>query len=67
MLHSDSMERRLQISGILLLLGIMVEMLCIVWTRPVAFIVFVVIGGLFLALGILVYLMALISRHHGEP
>ncbi len=67
MLHGDSMERRLQISGILLLLGVLVEMLCIVWTRPIAFIVFVVIGGLFLALGISAYLMALISRHHGEP
>jgi len=67
MLSTDKMERRLQVSGILLLLGIVVEMLCIVWTRPIAFIVFVAVGGLFLALGVLAYLMALVSRHHGEP
>ena len=67
MLSTDTMERRLQVSGILLLLGIVVEMLCIVWTRPIAFIVFVTVGGLFLVLGVLAYLMALISRHHTEP
>jgi len=67
MLSTDKMERRLQVSGILLLLGIVVEMLCIVWTRPIAFIVFVAVGGLFLALGVLAYLMALVSRHHSEP
>jgi len=67
MLSTDTMERRLQLSGILLLLGIVVEMLCIVWTRPIAFIVFVAVGGLFLALGVLAYLMAILSRHHSEP
>jgi len=67
MLSADTMERRLQVSGILLLLGIVVEMLCIVWTRPIAFIVFVAVGGLFLALGVLAYLMAILSRHHSEP
>ena len=67
MLSGDTTERRLQVSEILLLLGILVEMLCIVWTRPIAFIVFVAIGGSFSSLGILAYLMALISRHHNEP
>jgi hypothetical protein len=66
MLSAYTMERRLQISGIFLLMGILVEMLCVVWTRPIAFIVFVAIGGLFLAMGILAYLMALISKHRTE-
>jgi hypothetical protein len=67
MLSAEPMERRLQISGILLFLGIVVEMLCVVWTRPIAFVVFVTVGGLFLALGVLVFLLALISRRHSEP
>jgi hypothetical protein len=32
------MERRLQFSGILLILGLLVEALCLLWTRPRAFV-----------------------------
>lgn len=60
------MERRLQYSGILVILGLVVEVVCLLWTRPAAFVVFLGVGGLFLGLGILVYLFALVSSGHPE-
>jgi hypothetical protein len=53
--------RRLRISGILLILGLAVEALSLVWNRPLAFLLFIGIGGLFTLLGILVYLYSLVS------
>ena len=60
------MERRLQYSGILVILGLLVEVLCLLWTRPIAFVVFLGVGGLLLGLGVLVYLFALVSSRHPE-
>jgi hypothetical protein len=58
------MERRLQLSGMLIFVGLCVEVLCLFWTRPVAFVIFLAIGGLFLALGMLLYLVSLASAGH---
>lgn len=66
MLSGDSMERRIQLAGILMLLGLLVEALCLFWTRPIGFVIFMGIGGLLLALGVLLYLLAVLSRHHPE-
>ena len=60
------MERRLQLSGILLILGLLVEALCLLWTRPLAFILFLGVGGLPLGLGMLVFLFSLVSRNQPE-
>lgn len=67
MLSKDSMERRLQLAGILILLGLLVEAFCLFWTRPIGFVLFVGIGGLLLALGVLLYLLAVLSRQSPEP
>jgi uncharacterized membrane protein len=58
------MDRLLQYSGVLVILGLLVEVLCLLWTRPMAFVVFLGVGGLFLGLGVLVYLFALVSSRH---
>jgi hypothetical protein len=63
MLSANSLERRLQLSGILLILGLLVEALCLFWTRPIAFVLFIGVGGLLLALGILLYLFSLVSTN----
>jgi hypothetical protein len=57
------MERRLQLSGILLILGLLVEALCLFWTRPLAFVLFLGVGGLLLAFGIVLFLFSLVSRN----
>jgi len=56
MLSANPMERRLQLSGILLIPGLLVEALCLLWTRPLAFVLFLGVGGLLLGVGILVFL-----------
>jgi hypothetical protein len=66
MLSANSLERRLQFSGILLILGLLVEAGCLLWTRPLAFVLFLGVGGLLLGLGILLYLLSLVSRRQPE-
>ena len=61
MLNANSFERRLQLSGILLILGLLVEAVCLFWTRPIAFVLFLCVGGLLLGLGILLFLFSLVS------
>jgi hypothetical protein len=60
-LNPQPLERRLQVAGSLLLLGLLIEALSVVWTRPVAFVVFVSLGGSLFAAGILLYLYSLVS------
>lgn len=60
----DWMERRLQISGVLLVLGLIVEALCLLWNGPRAFLIFLGLGGVLLLAGILVYLQSLVSLKH---
>jgi hypothetical protein len=65
-LSANRLERQLQLSGILLILGLLVEAVCLMWTRPIAFVVFLGVGGLLLVLGILLYLFSLVSRNQPE-
>jgi hypothetical protein len=60
---ADPLERRLQLSGILLILGLLVEAFCLFWTQPIAFVLFIGVGGLLLGLGILLFLLTLVSKH----
>ena len=64
---ANPLERRLQFSGILLILGLLVEALCLFWTQPIAFVLFLALGGLLQGLGVLVYLFSLVSRHSPHP
>lgn len=60
-LSADTIERRLQISGVLLILGLLVEAVCLIWRGPLAFLVFAGVGGLLLFAGIMIYLLSLVS------
>lgn len=48
--------RAFRISGVLLVLGLCVEAISLRWIHPLAFIAFFVIGGTFLAVGVLLFL-----------
>jgi len=61
MLGATRLERRLQLSGILLILGLLVEAACLLARGPIAFLVFVGLGGLLFAAGMLLYLYSLVS------
>jgi hypothetical protein len=60
MLNAKPLERRLQFAGSLLILALLVEALTVLWTRPVAFVVFVGLSGVLFAVGILLYLYSLV-------
>jgi hypothetical protein len=63
MLSTAPLERKLQLSGIILILGLVVEALCLLGHGPIAFMVFVGLGGVFFAAGILLYLYSLVSAN----
>jgi hypothetical protein len=60
----DLMSRRLRIAGILVIIGLLVEALCLVWSKPIAFVVLVCIGGALIGIGVLFFLYSLISSPH---
>jgi len=60
----DSMSRRLRISGILVMAGLVVEALCLMWSRPIAFVVLACVGGTLIGLGVLFFLYSLVSVAH---
>jgi hypothetical protein len=66
MLSANAMERRLQFAGILLILGLLVEALCLTFGRgAVGFLIFAGLGGCSLLLGISYYLLALVRSESG--
>jgi predicted membrane channel-forming protein YqfA (hemolysin III family) len=56
-----SVQRRLRISGVLTMLGLVVEALSLIRIHPLAFLAFMFIGGAFLVVGIGIYLYSLAS------
>ena len=67
MLSTNPLEKRLQFAGIFLALGLLMEGLCLVWSTPIAFVLFVAIGGSFMFIGIAIYLHSLVSTFHPPP
>jgi hypothetical protein len=60
-MFTDPLDRKLRLSGIILILGLLVEALCLLGHGPIAFILFVCLGGLLFAVGVLLYLYSLVS------
>jgi hypothetical protein len=59
--RANSIERRIQVAGIILIAGLLIEALCLLWARPISFVIFVAVGGLFLFAGVVVFLFSLVS------
>jgi hypothetical protein len=60
-------EKRLRLAGTLLIFGLLVEGICLLWVRPLAFILLVCGGGLLCATGIVVFLYSLVSAGETTP
>lgn len=54
-------EKRIRLSGLLLIAGLLVELATLNWSHPTSFLFFVGIGGLLMAAGVLIFLISLIS------
>lgn len=55
------MTARLRIAGVLVFVGLLIEAFTLTWNNPIAFVVFIGLGGLLMGLGILFYLLSLVS------
>lgn len=61
------LEKRLRLAGLLLISGLAVEAVCLLWARPLAFILLVCGGGLLCATGVVLYLYSLVSADANPP
>ena len=61
MAGANPIEKRLQIAATLIILGLLVEAVCLLWARPLAFLIFVGIGMLLMFAGIVFYLISLVT------
>jgi hypothetical protein len=63
-----SIDRRLRIAGSLVVIGLLIEAICLSWSRPIAFVVLVVFGGALIGIGVLFFLYSLVSAapHHAD-
>jgi hypothetical protein len=57
-------ERRIRLAGILLITGLLVELVILRWSHPTAFLFFLLLGGALMALGIVIYLLSLVSAEN---
>jgi hypothetical protein len=64
--NANPIEKRLQIAAALIILGLLVEAVCLVWARPLAFLIFVGIGMLLMFAGIVFYLISLVTPGAGR-
>ena len=61
MLSTDPLQKRQQFAGLFLALGLLTEALCLILSTPIAFVIFVALGGSFMFIGIAIYLYSLVS------
>ena len=54
--------RQLRVSGILVILGLLIEAFTLVWNHPIAFSLSFFVGGGFLLGGIIVFLYAFVTH-----
>ena len=61
------LHRRLRLAGILVALGLAIEAATMFWRHPTAFLVFLGLGGLLVAAGVLLYLAAIVTVPVAPP
>ena len=65
-LLSIGMPRVLRLSGVLLILGLVIEAVSLVFNHPLSFMGFIIVGGALLGLGVLLYLISLVETAQRE-
>ena len=60
-IEATGMGRSLRLPGILLILGLAIELISLLWTKPLAFILFAFVGGALFLAGIFLYLYSLVA------
>lgn len=60
-IQETNIAPRLRTAGLLIVLGLLVEVFTLKWNNPIAFLVFLGVGGLLMLVGIVIYLLSLVS------
>lgn len=66
-MSTNTIERRIRWSGISIVLGLLLQMLTLLWTHPLAFMCFLIIGCPLVAAGMLLFLYSLVSHQSTSP
>ena len=61
MTQNGAMSKKLRTDGIFITLGLVVQGISLIWNHPLAIMAFLGGGGLLLGIGIVIYLLALVS------
>jgi len=59
-LRAIGIRRFLQVSSALIILGLLVEIVSVLWFHPLAFVLFVFVSATLIGLGIVVFLLSLV-------
>ncbi len=59
-LRAIGIRRFLQVSSSLIILGLLVELVTLLWFHPLSFVLFVFVGVTLIGLGIVIYLISLV-------
>jgi hypothetical protein len=59
-LRGIGIRQFLQVSSRLIILGLLVEIVSLLWSHPLSFVLFVFVGVILMGLGIVVYLLSLV-------
>jgi hypothetical protein len=61
------MSKILRVSGIFLILGLAIETVSLLFNHPLSFMGFIIVGGTFLGVGVLLFLFSLVSIAQANP
>lgn len=59
----EAVQPKLRVSGVLLILGLVIELISLLWAKPLAFLLFAFIGGTLFLAGVAVYLLSLVPQN----
>jgi predicted membrane channel-forming protein YqfA (hemolysin III family) len=65
--QANPLHARMRLSGAFIILGLVIQALSLLWNHPLSFIAFVTVGGLLLAIGIVLYLLTLVNIGAAPP
>jgi predicted membrane channel-forming protein YqfA (hemolysin III family) len=65
--QANPLHARMRLSGAFIILGLVIQALSLLWNHPLSFIAFVTVGGLLLAIGIVLYLLTLVNMAAAPP
>ncbi|HEY6182170.1 MAG TPA: hypothetical protein VIW67_07990 [Terriglobales bacterium] len=64
--QADSINKKLRLAGALIVVGLLAQTLTLLWNHPLSFVAYMVIGGLLVAIGMVVYLLTLMNLPVGK-